>query len=475
MGRKKQTIDAGPSADIRNFSRQLLHVIDQNHYVFLIFLIIFLFSSFYISLDMKQGLPVQAQIKDVKSRGGDGSLYYALAENIVNGTGYFDTYRHMEIMPSVGHPLLLAILCVVLRLPPITATLFLLVSSAVLLALAVRIYTRSNICVVCTMLLYGSFFRYIQWLTVNVECSLAFGGSLLIFTLACLYKSDFRTPWPVIAGAALAMHILIRPLYLFPTHICSLIVLAVVLYHYIRRRNVPLNNFIKGWFIALAATQGILLSVYCYSHLAYNDSRLITGTYGAWPLYTANNIHIPPEHRYLTKRHYLHFKEFAELHKLVGQKDSGVSWQERHKLLMRKVTSYWKSHPKRALRGWWWRFRQFTAIHPGLSFLEPPFRRLHTLSVSALLMLILIRVISACIYEEQKIWSIIKSPGLLVAGLFFLYSAIHALFVYAGYRYVTPAFTLLVTAITFLLFETRKLCIKIALSITRLTKKLCLE
>ncbi len=475
MGRKKQTIDAGSSLDIHNFSRQLLHLIDQNHYVFIIFLIIFLFSSFHISLDMKPGLSAQAQIEYVKSHGGDDSLYYALAENIVNGTGYFDTYRHAEIMPSVGHPLLLAILCVVLGLPPTTFTWFLLLSSVVLLALAARIYTRSNICVVCTMLLYGSFFRYIQWFTVNAECSVAFGGSLLIFALACLYKSDFRAPWPVIAGAALAMHILIRPLYLFPTHICSLIVLAVVLYHYIRKRNVPLNNFIKGWFIALAATQGILLSVYCYSHLAYNDSRLITGTYGAWPLYTANSIHIPPEGRYLTKRHYQHSKEFTELHKLVGQKDSGMSWQERHKLLMRKVTSYWKSHPKRALRGWWWRFRQFTAIHPGLAFLGHPFRRMHTLSVSALLMLILIRVISACIYAKQKIWSIIKSPGLLVAGLFFLYSAIHALFVYAGFRHVTPTFTLLVAAITFLLFETRKLCIKIALSITRLTKKLCLE
>lgn len=419
MGQNKQTIDAGPSSDIHNLSRQLLHAIDQNHYVFLIFLIIFLFSSFHTSQNMKPGLSTQAQIEHIKSKGGDACLYYTLAENIVNGTGYFDTIRRSEIMPSVGHPFLLAILCVALGLSPTTFTWFLLFSSAVLLALAARIYTRSNICVVCTMLLYGSFLKYIQWLTVNAECSIAFGSSLLIFALACLYRSGFRALWAVIAGAALAMHILIRPLYLFPTHICSLIVLTVVLYHYIRKRNVPLSSFIKGWFITLAATQGILLSVYGYSHLAYNDSRLITGTYGAWPLYTANNIHIPPEGRYTVARHYKYSKEFTEMHKLVSPENSDMSWQERHKVLMREVTSYWKAHPKRALRGWWWRFRQFTAIYPGLTFLKHPFWRMHTLSVSALLMLILIRVISACTYEKQKIWSIITSPGLLIAGLFF--------------------------------------------------------
>ena len=35
----------------------------------------------------------------------DAKLYYGLAENLVDGTGFHDTLRKREILPPIGHPL----------------------------------------------------------------------------------------------------------------------------------------------------------------------------------------------------------------------------------------------------------------------------------------------------------------------------------------------------------------------------------
>jgi hypothetical protein len=53
------------------------------------------------------------------------------------------------------------------------------------------------------------------------------------------------------------------------------------------------------------------------------------------------------------------------------------------------------------------------------------------------------------------------SPGLLLAALFILYSAIHAVFVYSEFRYVAVNIPLLVASNFILVFEVREIFVKL--------------
>lgn len=438
---------------------RFLRAIDRNIIVFLILLVVFLFFGTDIKLNMKTDWPAQFQIRHMNP---DARLYYSLAENIVDGTGYYDTYRKKQIMPTIGHPLLLAVCCVVGGLSPAEFAWVFLFTSFVFLGLGVRIYTKSNVCVFLALWLYGSFFQYVRWLSGNVEASIIFSNTALFLSLAYLYKSKFNRLSAVIAGAALAVNLLIRPMYLFPTHFFFFIFLVIILYHYIRKRGVALSGFVKGWFILLITAEAVMLSTYTYSHIKYKDSRLVTGTYGSWALYAGNNIYVPPEGKYMTRHKYS--EEFIKMTTLVSKGYQGIGWQERRRILMREVIDYWKSHPGRALRGWWWRFRQFMGIWSGEFSFEKPLMVFHSFSVVTLLILILVRMIFVVKFDREKV-PVIKSLGLLLAALFLLFSALRSVFLYAEFRAVVIAIPFLVTADIILLFEVRGLFRKMASAI----------
>ena len=38
----------------------------------------------------------------------DANLYYGLAQNLQDGTGYIDNIRNDEIIPTIGHPLIIS-------------------------------------------------------------------------------------------------------------------------------------------------------------------------------------------------------------------------------------------------------------------------------------------------------------------------------------------------------------------------------
>ena len=441
-----------------------LRAVDRNIIVFLILIITFLFLGTNIKLNMKTEWPAQFQIEHMNP---DARLYYSIAENIVDGTGYFDTVRNEQTVPSVGHPLLLAVFCVILDLSPATFTWLSFMMSYVLLALAVWIYCRSNLLVLLALWLFAVFLKYITWLSANVESSIVFANLLLVFSLAILYKSNFRLTWALLTGIALAVNILIRPLFLPPTHLCLLILLAVLAYQSLRKHKFPVTPWVKSWIIVLVTVECIIWATYGYSILRYKDSRLVTGTYGGLVLYAGNNIHLPPDKPFITKKK--NPEEFYKIMRMI-RRDPTVTWQQRQKIIMQEVKNYWKEHPIRAIRGWWWRFRQFLGICSGNFSFKNPILVLHTFSTSVLLVLIFVRIVLVGRLKRQGNAPLANSLGLVAAMLFLLYSAIHAVFAYSNFRYVTPAIPFLVAADIILLYETVTL-LKLFLLPVKTTKK----
>lgn len=452
--RKTKARHTQASTSLSDSTLKLLRAADLNRVIFVVLLILFLFLCTNIKLNFKREWPVRFQMQHLNP---DAKLYYSIAENIVDGTGYFDTFRKKGILPSVGHPLLLAFFCVILGLSPATFAWVFLFASFVILAIAIRIYTSSNILTICALWLYAGFFAHIRWLSGNVESSIVFAYAILIFSLIYFYKNNFQVLWAVISGAALAVHLLIRPLYLFPTHICFIILLGAVLYFYLRKRHLGIPKFVRGWFLLLATAEAILLLTSSYSHIRYSDSRLVTGTYGAYSIYRANNIYLNPEVKFSTRA--IHPKKFDEEFTSIANNPE-TTWKQKQKLFLQKTFDYWKSSPGRALRGWWWRFRQFMGVCSGNFSWKHPLTVMHTISAWTLLALIFIRMIGTWINKTEKM-RLMYSAGLLLAALFILYSAIHAVFVYSEFRYIAVAIPLLVASNFILLFEVREIFVKL--------------
>jgi hypothetical protein len=407
---------------------------------------------------------LEYQIKNFNS---DAELYYGLAKNLVKGAGFRDTIRNDEILPSIGHPAFLAVFCVIGGLTPAQFSWFFFMLSFVLLAVAVRIYSKSNLLAVLSVWLLASFFKYIWWYSANVETTIVFTNVLLAVTLAVFYKNNFSILWAIISGVVLYIHIIIRPLFLFPAHLFFAVFLALFLHLYIRKRS---SGFIKGWFVILITAECLLGLTYGYSYIRYHDIRLITGTYGAYPLYSGNNIHIPPKSvfDYRVQRP----EEFNKMYTLLRD-NPGMTWQQRHKILMKKTIDYCKQHPSMAVTGWWWRFRQFLGICSGNLSRKIPLTVIHAFSSSLLLVLIIVRITSAFLPKKNMmsqhetpqgrrrniadaISDMRDSLGLLFAALFLVYSAVHALFSYVGFRYVSPIIPLLIVADAYLLYEVIK-------------------
>ena len=420
-----------------------LSKINRNSIFFAVLTVFFLFFVLQINLNFKRDTPVDVQIENLNP---DAKLYYHLAQNIVNGTGYYCKFRNDEAMQSVGHPLLLAVFCVLLKMSPAAFAWLFFVISFILLSAAVWVYSRSNIILVLTLWFYCGFFKHIEWLSGNVESSIVFANLLLAAGLAVFYKTNFGKRWAIISGCALFVQILMRPVFLFPLHFFLAAFLAMMLYHYLRRKGLPLSRFFVGWLVLLMTAEGLILVTDGYSYLRYRDCRLVSGTYGAVVLYAGNNIYLPTNREFWVQSR--HPPEFWEKYRIL-QNNPGMTWQQRHKILMREVVNYWKQHPKRAIQSWWWRFGQFMGIYSGSG---EPHIVLHTLSVPVLLILVVIRVLVG-IFRKSEGLELKNSFGLICAAMFFMYSAIHAVFAYSAFRYAAVTLVLLVPAITCLLYE----------------------
>jgi hypothetical protein len=463
---KKQPQQVSATAMWRN----ALRFLDRN--IVILGVLVLLLLSFDVDIRLNYTLnyvhsPLEYQIKNFNS---DAELYYGLAKNLAKGIGYYDNIRNDEIVPSIGHPAFLAVFCIMSGLTPAQFSWFFLMSSFVLLAVVVRIYTKSNLLAVLSVWLLAAFFKHIWWYSANVETTIVFANMLLAVTLVAFYKNNFSILWAIISSLILYFHITVRPLLLFPIHLCLAVFIVLFLYLYSKKR---LSSFVKGWFVLLITAECLLGLTYGYSLSRYHDSRLITGTYGAYPLYAGNNIYIPPNSDFNYRLPYT--KEFWETYDLLKLKDNpGMTWQQRHKILMNKVFDYWKQRPSLAVAGWWWRFRQFLGICSGNFSLKVPLSVTHAFSTSMLLVLIIARIALAFL-PKKNIISQQKTPqsgernitdassdlknslGLIFAALFLLYSAAHALFSYVGFRYASPIIPILIVADASLMYEVIKI------------------
>jgi hypothetical protein len=452
---KSRRLKTGKLISGRKTISENLSYINRSSIFFIGFTLFFLFFVLKINLNFRRDWPVERQIRNLNV---DAKLYFHLAQNIVNGTGYYVKFRNDEAMPSVGHPLLLAIFCIILKMPPATFAWFFFVVSFLLLSAAVWIYSRSNILLILAMWLFCGFFKHIEWLSGNVESSIVFANMLLAASLAVFYKTGFSQQWAIVSGCSLFVHILMRPIFLFPTHLCLVVCIVVILYHYVRKYSLPLGKFVKGWFILLIIAESLVLMTYAYSYLRYQDSRLASGTYGATVLYAGNNIYLPTNRVFWVGSK--HHPEFLKKIQIL-QDTLGMTWQQRHKILMHEVVNYWKQHPVRAIQGWWWRFGNFISIY---SVKEESPRTLHIISVWVLLILVIIRVLIRILHKEEKL-ELKNSFGLVCSSLFFAYSAIHAVFCYSGFRFAAVTLVLLTLAVVCLLYEIKPLLGKAAATI----------
>jgi hypothetical protein len=465
IARRRRTQKQSPPVPIIAIGRRALRFLDRN--IIILIILVLLLLCFEVTIRLNYTLnyinsPLEYQLKNFNS---DAELYYGLAKNLVNGTGFYDTIRNEETMPSIGHPAFLAMFCIIGGLTPAQFSWFFFMLSFVLLAVAVRIYSKSNLLAVLSLLLLGSFFKYIWWYAANVETTIVFTNVLLAVTLAAFYRNNFSKLWAIISGLVLYIHIIVRPLLLFPTHLCLAVFLVLFLYLHIRKH---LSGFIKGWFVLLITAECLLGLTYGYSYIRYHDARLINGTYGAYPLYAGNNIYIPPNSIFDYRVQYP--KEFWKMYNLLKD-NPGMTWQQRHEILMKKVIDYWKQYPSRAITGWWWRFRQFLGIWSGNFSWKIPLTVVHAFLTSVLLTLIIVRIASAFLPKKNitaktprgwlgnianMISDMRDSLGLLFAALFLVYSAVHALFSYVGFRYASPVIPLLIVADAYLLYEVIK-------------------
>ncbi len=444
-----------------------LRRVDRNPIIFVVLVAAFLLFKVTINFNYEPNFinrPVEYQLEKLNP---DAQLYYSLAQNLVKGVGYYDTLRNDEAMPSIGHPVFLAVFCVIGGMAPALFSWAFFMLSFALLAVAVRIYCKSNLLVVFSLWLLENFFRRIWWYSANVETTIIFTNVFLAVTLSVFYRNKFSKLWAIISGLALYVNLTIRPLFLFPTHMCFVVFLALILYSYIRNRTYPAGGFIKGWIVLLISAESLIGLTYTYSQIRYHDTRLVTGTYGVYPLYAGNTMYRAPKSIFdaRIKRPEEFFKEFQ-----MVRDNPGMTWQQRHKILMKKVIDYWKQHPLRAITGWWWRFRQFLGIWSGNFAWERPLTVVHSFSTSALLVLTIFRIASGFLpkkditseskapqsmlrYITNSLCGMKNSLGLIFTALFLVYCGVHAMFSYVGFRYASVTIPLLVVADIYLLYE----------------------
>jgi hypothetical protein len=444
---KTRRLKNGRQDSVYQITLRGLSKINRSVVFFAVLTVFFLFFVLEVKLNLNRDVPADVQIENLNP---DAKLYFHLARNLVDGTGYYVKFRNDEAMPSVGHPLLLAIFCVILKISPATFTWLFFVISFILLSAAVWIYSRSNIILILTLWLYCEFFRHLEWLSGNVESSIVFANLLLVASLAVFYKTGFNKKSAILAGCSLFIQILMRPIFLFPMHLCLAVCIAMILCGYIKKHTLSPGQFVKGWFVLLITAESLVLMTYAYSYLRYQDSRLVSGTYGVLALYAGNNIYEPTKGEFLVGSR--HYQEFLRKFYMLND-NPGMTWQQRHRILTQEVIAYWRQYPVRAIQGWWWRFGQFVGIYAGS---KGPHMVLHTLSALALLILVVIRVPAAIFWKKEEL-ELKKSFGLVCAAMFFLYSAIHAVFSYSAFRYAAVTLVLLVPAVACLLYEIKPL------------------
>src|SRR3989304_6315872 len=178
-----------------------------------------------ISAVFSTRVPVQQKLTP------DSTLYIGLADNLVNGEGYYDTIRNDEILPPIGHPLLLASSLLLNVSPYFDGVLIFL--SFLFIGLSVQKYTKNIFLTIISEFIMFSIFKEIGFYKFGIETSGVFTSSMLIYSLTRLYKNKSKVGI-LFAAFSLLITILVRPTLLYLSIAIAIILLIYMVLKYKR-------------------------------------------------------------------------------------------------------------------------------------------------------------------------------------------------------------------------------------------------
>lgn len=365
----------------------------------------------------------------------DSELYLGLAKNILNGTGYYDTIRNDEILPPIGHPLLIAIS---LQLG-ISANLFaftLLISSFVLLYFALK-NIKLHLLFIPLLLLFidivPSFFLY------GIELSILFSFMFLYYVFT-LWIRRRKKQLLVLLFLFVGFNLTIRPILLPFIVIFSLFALLM---HY--KNGIQLKEKVFGGiFLGIVSMILLLSMISIFSFQKYGDNRYLLGTYSSIPLYCAWNDYIDLKQRYTSTIWKSLDKERYDVAIMPLINTSG--WKERDILIKRKVLEFLLNNPHMAMEGYVWRFGKFTLNSDNKNY------------IVVIIFWILSSATTFLIFNKISGESKKQFIASLILSIYVIFFS--AFFVYVGQRYLLTPLIFLIFSITinlYILFKCAKL------------------
>ena len=355
----------------------------------------------------------------IKPAWPDGELYISLASLIFDQGVYEDRFRNDEILPSIGHPLLLGILSRVFgNFASAYAVTF--VALAGLLS-----WTLGPVCPLwCLPLAIVAWFfsdaTFSYFAVGGVESSLIlFGGAVCAGVIAYVMRPNWKTL--LLFSVVVALSILFRPMLLPASPV---LLLAAVSYGYWHRMRRELTAVLAG-VVILAGT-------WVVSEATSGDNRMLTGTYGAQGLYPAFNPYLD-----LTRNYNSGLWKKLGVEEGLLHYENVAGWQERSQRLYRLSWEFIVNHPERAWEGFMFRLGRYTWGSEATNA-----------KVTSIRSYELLQVISLCLGIGIALagrWRSREFLALMMLWGYFVYSAlINAVFVYAGGRYMLTNWVILV-------------------------------
>jgi len=351
---------------------------------------------------------------------------------LLSGNGFIDNIRNDEILPSIGHPFLLA----VLELLKIDSRYFIYVSIVLCIILVFSLllkFTNSIPLSAIGSTLYLYFCPSV-FLQDGVEISLLLFGTVWIVMVICTVY--YRTlSWFISIGIYTVITILIRPLLL---PLIALSFFLFIILFALKSTRVRINkDFIKNIFLFFGIVILSLGFVSMLSFVKYGDNRFVSGTYGSIGLYCAFNPYINLQEKYVSCAWNKVPDELRDeaLDPLILK----TTWQERDRLLKRKALSFILHNPSQAVKAYFWRAGKYS-----WSSDRTKQRILFYLAFASIAITGVLN--KRCMKYPNHFFIVFLSFYLIV-----IYIGIKSLFLYAGERHLTDTIPILFQPILLLL------------------------
>ena len=325
----------------------------------------------------------------------DSALYLGLAQNLALSQGYNDTIRNSEILPTIGHPLILS-LFVFLNLEGYFDVVLIFVSF-VFIGVALLKSSKSLPITVSAISLTYYFLKELGFNKFGIETSGIFTSALLVTALSYLYFNNLDKKLVIFSALSFFLNLLVRPTLLYISIAAFLFLLVVFLFSKHFKLSKP-KQITFRFLLPLAFALFLIILTFFLSKIVYNDARFIRGTYAAMNLYLSNNRYLSPELKY--KSVFVRYLPEAD-RALITERPG--SWEEREQLLFSKTVEYVKSNPYRAMMGWQWRLDKYL----GGEYTKDTDLYAYRLTVRFLLAFLLARaVIGVLLFKIERIFNL---------------------------------------------------------------------